>query len=132
MGGFFPQRTYAPGEAQVVINKAAGTAREVLVGQELRLQYPEAALQRETCLRLAEGERALDPLGSTGRRIDWVVVQDGVVLDSVETTSMTANKAAQIAKEMRIRQAGGVFIRDRATGELIDISQVPTRIVRKP
>jgi|GEM_PF-5507941 len=127
-----PRVSYASGEAQVVVNKGAGTAREVLVGQELRLQYPEAAIQRETYLRLAEGEKALDPLTQTGRRIDWVVLQDGAVLDSVETTSMTANKAAQIAKEMRIRQAGGVFVRDRATGQLIDISQVPTRIVRKP
>ena len=104
----------------------------MIVGEELRLQYPGASVQREQYLRLGTGGKAVDPLVGTGRRMDWVVVQDGAVLDSVETTSLTANKAAQIAKEMRIRQAGGVFVRDRVTGELVDISQVPTRIVRKP
>ena len=63
--------------------------------------------------------------------IDSVVIQGGRVLDSVEATSMTANKRAQILKEQSVRNNGGTFIRDRATGQLIDISNVPTRIVRK-
>lgn len=102
-----------------------------MVRAELGAKYPGATVQNEVYLRGANGKRALDPLTGEGRRIDSIVIQNGGVLDSVEVTSMNANKAAQIAKEMRIRNSGGTFIRDRATGNLIDISNVPTRIIRK-
>ena len=75
--------------------------------------------------------KAVDPFTGTGRRIDHVVIQNGRALDSVETTSQTATKAAQIAKENRIRQQGGTFVRDRGTGQLIDLKDVPTQIIRK-
>jgi trimeric autotransporter adhesin len=113
-------------------NQLAGSGREALARAELEAQYPGASIQNEVYLRSANGGRAIDPLTGEARRIDSVVIQDGQVLDSVEVTSMNANKAAQIAKEMRIRQSGGAFVRDRGTGNLIDISQVLTRIVRKP
>ncbi|MEM6776421.1 MAG: hypothetical protein AAF670_02120, partial [Planctomycetota bacterium] len=45
--------------------------------------------------------------------------------------SKTADKAAQIAKEARIRANGGTFIRDKFTRELIDVSNVPTRVTRR-
>jgi hypothetical protein len=44
---------------------------------------------------------------------------------------VSANKAAQISKEMRIRNKGGVYIRDNTTGKLLKISHIKTRIVRK-
>jgi hypothetical protein len=113
-------------------NQLAGASREALVRAELSATYPGAAVQNEVYLRLPTGARALDPLTGTARRIDSVVVQGGRVVDSVEVTSMTANKAAQIAREMRIRQSGGVFVRDRSSGNLLEIGQVPTRIVRRP
>lgn len=113
-------------------NRIDGTARQALVDSELAVQYPLASIQSESYLRLGTGRRAIDPLTGTARRIDSVVIQDSRVLDSVETTSMTASKDAQILKEMRIREAGGTFVRDRSTGQLLDISEVPTRIVRKP
>jgi YD repeat-containing protein len=112
--------------------QAAGAARQVLVDGELALQFPGASIQAERSLRTVDGVLAIDPLTGTGRRIDTVVIQDGQALASIETTSLNANKAAQIAKEMRIRQAGGTFVRDKVTGQLIDLSQVPTQIVRKP
>lgn len=112
-------------------NQLAGSGREALARAELETQFPGASIQNEVYLRGANGKRAIDPFTGEARRIDSVVIQDGRVLDSVEVTSQTANKAAQIAKENRIRQNGGTFVRDRATGNLIDISQIPTRIVRK-
>ncbi|MDZ4385593.1 MAG: pre-toxin TG domain-containing protein, partial [Moraxellaceae bacterium] len=117
--------------SQVIINKQAGTAREALVTRELQDLYPTASIQREQLLRTADGVKAVDPFTGTGRRIDHVVIQNGRALDSVETTSQTATKAAQIAKENRIRQQGGTFVRDRGTGQLIDLKDVPTQIIRK-
>ncbi len=119
-------------EAAIVGYKRAGVGREGLVGTELKQQYPGASVQAEQYLRTPDGLRALDPLSGTGRRIDHVVIQNGVVVDSVETTSMNASKAAQIAKENRIREQGGTYVRDRDTRQLLDINQVQTRIVRKP
>lgn len=113
-------------------NQLAGAGREALVRIELAAQYPGAAIQNEVYLRTATGARAIDPLTGTARRIDSVVIENGRVLDSVEVTSMTAVKRTQILKEMSIRNNGGTFIRDRGTGHLIDISQIPTRTVRKP
>lgn len=112
-------------------NQLAGSSREALARAELEALFPGASVQNEVYLRFADGKRALDPITGEGRRIDAVVLHNGRALDSVEVTSQTANKAAQIAKEMRIRENGGTFVRDRVTRNLIDVSQVPTRIVRK-
>lgn len=59
------------------------------------------------------------------------MVADKKVIDLVETTSQTANKAAQIAKEHRIREAGGTYILDKVSRTLIDIKVVITRISRR-
>ena len=119
------------GTAFGITNKQLGTARERSVAIELQQQYPGASVQAERILRTGDGLRAIDPLTGTARRIDHVVIQNGIVIDSVETTSLTANKAAQIAKENRIRQLGGTFVRDLETGQIVDLSNIQTRIVRK-
>ncbi|MDG2532201.1 hypothetical protein P6144_00940 [Sphingomonas sp. HITSZ_GF] len=103
--------------AGVRINQMAGQERQALVRAELEENYPAASVEDETYLRTADGKRAIDPLSGQGRRIDAVVVHDGQALDSVETTSETANKAAQIAKENRIRRNGGTFVKHRAMRE---------------
>jgi len=97
----------------------------------LERQNPGATVQREQYLRTADGRIAKDPLTGKARRIDHVVITNDVATDSVETTSLTATKAEQLAREGRIRSSGGVFVRDRTTGKLIDLSNVPTRIIRK-
>ena len=55
------------------------------------------------------------------RRIDFTVSRDGKVVKSIEVTSETAPKDAQTAKEDRIRESGGNFIKDRDAGHLIEI-----------
>lgn len=53
------------------------------------------------------------------------------VVDSVEVTSKTADKTLQTAKENRIREAGGNYIRDYR-GNLVQIPpNVHTRIERR-
>ncbi|WP_222927040.1 LysM peptidoglycan-binding domain-containing protein [Sphingomonas gilva] len=113
-------------------NQLAGASREALVRAELAAQYPAGRIMSEVYLRSANGKRAIDPLTGTARRIDSVVIQNGRVLDAVEVTSMNANKTVQLRKELRIRNNGDTFVRDRASGQLIDISGTPTRTVRKP
>ena len=57
--------------------------------------------------------------------------ENGKVIDSVEATSMNANKTLQQLKEANIRQNGGTYIRDRSTGKLLDISNIKTTIERR-
>ena len=60
-----------------------------------------------------------------------MVVKDGKVVDSIEVTSKTADKTEQSAKEERIREAGGNYIRDN-DGNLVEIpSYVQTHIERR-
>lgn len=117
---------------QVKKNKKDGLAREKQTEKELKEQNPDASVQSEQYLRDKDGKIAKDPLSGEGRRIDHVVIKDGKVVDMVETTSMTADKTTQIAKQARIESSGGSFIRDRTTGKLVDASGVPTREIRRP
>jgi hypothetical protein len=113
-------------------NRITGAGREAFIRGELARKYPGANIQNEVYLLTHNGDRAIDPLTGEGRRIDSVVIKDGRVLDSVEITGPTTNKASQILKEQRIRALGGTFVLDDQTQGLIDISNIPTRLVRIP
>jgi len=118
--------------AQIAENAKAGKAREVQVQKELEAMHPEASVQREQYLRDANNTIVKDPITGEARRVDHVVIKDGQVVQSVETTSKTANKGAQVAKEGRIREAGGNFVKDRRTGELVPYAEgVQTTVVRR-
>ncbi|MDR2132557.1 MAG: hypothetical protein LBP30_04340 [Clostridiales Family XIII bacterium] len=102
------------GFIQIVENKRDGIKREEDVGTELKKEYPESEnyqIVREAYLRDKNGQIVKDPETGEARRIDFVVVKDGRVIDSVEVTSQTAPKDAQCAKEARIREHGGNFIK---------------------
>lgn len=116
---------------QVRLNQIAGANRQAVVQSELASRHPGATIQNEVYLRMADGRRAIDPLTGRARRIDSVVIQNGRVVDSVEVTSLTARKTEQIRREIRIRNNGGTFIRDRSSGQLIDMSGTPTRVDRR-
>ncbi len=95
-------------------NKEAGCRRECEVEQELDKKYPESKgydIISEAYLRNENGEIVQDPISGERRRIDFVVVKDNSVVDSIEVTSETADKTQQMAKEERIREAGGNFVR---------------------
>lgn len=115
-------------------NKLDGLARETEVEIELEEKYPEEegySIEAEVYLRDKDGNIVKDPLTGEARRIDFVVVKDGKVVDSIEVTSKTADKTEQTAKENRIRENGGNYIKDK-DGNLIEIpADVQTRIERR-
>ena len=120
---------------QIEKNRISGATREVDVRGELAREYPTEAgyhIESECFLRDEEGRIVCDPQTGKARRIDFVVIKDGEVVRSVEVTSETADKKAQMAKEARIRKAGGDYIQDRRTGELVPFaSGVTTEIVKR-
>lgn len=115
-------------------NKQDGLEREREVRGDLEKKYPPEAgyeIISEAYLRDENGKIVRDPETGEARRIDFVVVKDGKVVDSIEVTSKTADKTQQSAKEGRIRDAGGNYVRD-SDGNLIQIpSNVQTRIERR-
>lgn len=94
--------------------------------------YEGYKIEAEKLLRDSSGKKVIDPETGTGRRIDFVVDKNGKIVDSIEVTSNTADKAAQIAKEMRIRENGGNYVRlsDKSIVEIP--SDLVTRIFRLP
>lgn len=123
-------------ESQIEANRISGAAREEVVGGELAREYPAENgnhIERESYLRNAEGHVVKDLETGEARRIDFAIIKDGEVVKPVEVTSETADKTAQMAKENRIREAGGNYIEDRRNGEIVPFgSGVKTEIVRRP
>lgn len=115
-------------------NKIDGLAREKEVSEELEKKYPSEEgyeIASETYLRDADGKIVRDPETGEARRIDFVVIKDKKVIDSIEVTSKTADKTVQSAKEARIRDIGGNYVRDN-NGNLVKIPfLVQTRIERR-
>lgn len=119
---------------EAIKNKMDGLAREKEVAEELKSKYPpEKGYQivSEAYLRDKDGNIVKDTVTGEARRVDFIVVKNGKVVDSIEVTSKKANKTEQSAKEERIRDNGGNYIRDN-NGNLVEIpSTVHTRIERR-
>lgn len=119
---------------KIIENKQEGIKREENVGSELKEKYPESEnckVIREAYLRDKDGNIVKDPITEEGRRIDFVVVKDSTVVDSVEVTSQTAPKDVQYAKESRIRDNGGNYIK-LSDGSLAEFPpDLNTRIERR-
>lgn len=118
----------------VVRNKLEGCRRENEVAEELEKKYPEkegyqVLRERELCDR--DGNPVIDEETGQKRRIDFVVVKDGKVVDMVEVTSKTAPKREQLAKEYRIRDNGGNYIRDYEGNVYRVPDNVETRVERR-
>lgn len=115
-------------------NKIDGLQREAEVKKELEEKYPPEEgykIISEAYLRDADGNIVKDPETGKARRVDFVVVKGGKVVDSIEVTSQTADKKDQLAKESRIRECGGNYVCDN-NGNLIEIpSSVHTRVERR-
>jgi len=119
---------------QIERNRLAGANREELAYKELQKEFPESdgyQIEREQYLRNKDGKIIKDSETGEARRIDFVVIKDGEVVRSFEVTSKTAPKEIQMAKENRIRNEGGNFIKNRDTGELIKVpNNVKTEVRR--
>ena len=121
---------------QIEANRTSGAAREEAVRGELVREHPSEAgyhIESQCYLRDETGKIVVDRETGEGRRIDFAVFnKDGEVVKSVEVTSETADKRAQLAKEERIRDAGGNYVTDRRTSELSPFaSGVKTEVVRR-
>lgn len=118
----------------IIKNKLDGLEREKSVEKALTDKYPESegySVESEKPLRDENGGISKDPETGEYRRLDFVVIKDGMVVDSVEVTSKTADKTEQTAKEERIRNNGGNYIKTYA-GILVRIpDDVRTRIERR-
>ena len=118
----------------IVLNKMLGLSREEKEYDRLRRIYPPSKgykIYREQYLRDQNGNIIRDPITGEARRIDFVVVKNGKVIKTIEVTSKTAPKESQMAKEARIKNIGGNYIRDEETGELIRIPPNVTTEIRR-
>ncbi len=114
-------------------NKEEGLRREQFVKKNLNNQYPAENGNKvlpERTLYDSNGKIAIDTKTGKARKIDFVVLDNNNnVVDSIEVTSNTADKTAQLAKETRIRNNGGNFI--NYDGKLIRIpDSINTRVLR--
>ena len=119
---------------QIEKNREAGANREDLAHKELQKEFPENGgykIEREQYLRDKDGNIVKDSETGEARRIDFTITKDGEVVKSVEVTSETAPKEVQVAKEDRIRNEGGSFIKDRDTGQLAEIPKENKTEVRR-
>lgn len=116
-------------------NKKEGCEREEKVYDDLKKEYPESegyTIKPEVYLKDQNGKIVKDPVTGEARRIDFVVVKDDKVVDSVEVTSKTVDKTEQSAKEDRIRNSGGNFVKIDDKGTLAEMpTSVKTRIERR-
>lgn len=111
---------YVQRRQQLDQNRADGTRRQEQYRQEMADIHGEENVLTERFLRDANGDVVRDPVTGEGRRLDCVVV-NGQCGYAAEVTSPTADKGAQIAKEENIRDAGGVYVQNPRTGELVEV-----------
>ena len=120
--------------SQIWKNREAGASREERALEKIQKEFPESdgyKILREQYLRDENGTIVKDTETGEARRIDFIVSKNNVVVKSIEVTSETAPKDAQISKEFRIRNEGGNYIKDPTTRELIKIPEtVKTEIWR--
>ena len=106
-------------------NAIDGARREDVFVDRLKAQHPNAKVQCQCYLRDAQGKSVKDPRTGERRRVDAAVIENGQA-QTFEVTSPTANKFDQLAKENRILQSGGNYIRDRSTGDLLPVKGLST------
>lgn len=85
-------------------------------------QYGADRILSQKHLRNKKGEIVSDPLTGESRKLDFVIKGAGL---AQEITSKTDSKRSQLAKEERLRDAGGVYVRDGKSLVYIDgISEI--------
>jgi hypothetical protein len=104
-----------------ITNAVEGARREDVFNAQVRAKYPNATVQCQCYLRNEQGQSVKDPVTGERRRVDTVVIDNGQA-QTYEVTSPTADKTLQAAKEQRILDAGGNYIRNRSTGDLVPVN----------
>jgi hypothetical protein len=111
--------------AQLRVNASVGAQREKDFVAELRVKFPGSVIQTQRTLRDRNGNIVRDPKTGEARRVDVVVIRGRTGI-AFEVTSPTADKRIQTAKDVRIRDAGGNYFRDRATGAVRRVDRTRT------
>lgn len=97
-------------------NKIEGCAREEVAQKELSKVFGEKNVLRERTIKDINGKAIIDSVTNEARKLDFAVVENGVVKKAYEITSKTASKVEQMAKEQRIIdeaiKGSGAFIFD--------------------
>lgn len=120
--------------SQIELNRENGALREEKAFNDIQKEFPESEgfkYHQEAYLRDERGNIIKDEISGEARRIDILVEKEGKIHKSFEVTSESAPKKLQIAKEERIRQNGGNFIKDRDTGRLIELPKKVTTEIRR-
>ena len=109
-------------------NKKAGMERERRARDVFERRYGKDNVLSERYLRDANGKSVKDPLTGERRRIDFIIKNQDGKWKAVEITSRpnVAKKNLQLAKEERIREQGGIFVKNKKTGELIHLDNLST------
>ena len=122
-------------EAPHIVQQSAkiGAEREAKTAAELAAKKTsDEVVQGQRLLRDAEGKKVIDQATGTGRRVDHAVInREANTAKTYETTGMDVSKKAQIEKEGRIREAGGTYIRDKETRQLVPV-QKTSEVIRQP
>ena len=119
------------GKGECIQNKKDGDAREALHKKDLDAQYGADRILSQKHLRNKKGEIVRDPVTGESRKLDFVIKGAGKKGGGLaqEITSKTASKRSQLAKEERIRDAGGVYVRDGKS--LVHVDGI-SEIIRLP
>jgi hypothetical protein len=126
---------YSVGEGGVLVHnlcgkdlQGLGARREATALADIRAKHPpNAEILPQRTLRGADGRRLVDATTETGRRTDYVVLEDGKVVAIYEVTGTNVIKDAQTEKTKRLIEAGA-FIRRPGETTLIEI---PNTLVEK-
>lgn len=110
-------------------NAAEGKRREDERNAESVSKFGKDNVLMQKMLLDVNGKKVVDPVTGIGRRIDEYIKCTG---KCTEVTSLLARKLEQTQREQNIRYNGGVFIRDPATGKLIDTGSEPSDLDRRP
>jgi len=117
------------GWACISQNGTVGRGREKRVQRLLERIFGKDRVLRERYLRNSSGKSVRDPMTGERRRIDFLVQNRHGTWTPVEVTGRNVNKVSQITKEERIREIGGIYARNRRTGDLIEVDGI-SRIIR--
>ena len=116
---------------QMKQNAADGKRREDERNAESVEKYGASNVLRQKTLRDKDGNKVVDPVTGEGRRVDEVVKQADCKGKCTEVTGPNVDKDPQLAKEQRIRDAGGKYVRDK-DGTLIDTGPKTSELDRRP
>jgi len=122
-GGTSPESSSK--ETNIENNAKAGLEREQKTHEQLVKENPGKEVVSQRLLRDENGKVVKDQLTGEARRLDHAVLDaEARTAKTVETTGQNVDKTAQLAKESRIIEQGGQYIRHPKTKELHKVEGV--------